>query len=369
MTDGTSGAASVEYDVAFTPAGDASDVLLLMCTNASSPIVGDDCTATADGSFANATVSSGGTVDGSNKNATGIVIVSALTGESATTIKLTGVHNPTDSQFYIRIETFDTVGHAEAAYGDPTITTGMQDSGAVALATSSDIGVDAAVMESLSFCVYGDVGDSDGGGTTGNSADAAAYLAGLSAAGPGAGTVADGPGDSCATNSQSASVTLGQHVGPNQYALDTSNVSYAADWSQVNTNAAGGAIVYLKSANACSGGGLTIGSPSDTDPCGIPGITSGSITAGTPGFGVKIGTPATGDGSTTNDGTVTPDSDYTSNYFLGADTNGTYGDPVYSSDGPTQNWDVPMGVGASIGNFTAAGNYHDSLSLIATGTF
>lgn len=396
--------ATASYKVTFTPATTESngDVVLWFCSN--TPLVGSSCTAPSGLNLASATVTGAGSeaivTSGSYAGAGANYLVfngADLASGTPYTVTIGNVTNPdgtnlTGGTFYGRIETFADDTTAKVAGGD-TANTGtanglgtasMIDSGSVALSLSNSIGVQASVLESLTFCVFGDPGNVSGGGTANNASNSGSYLGttlgalthstvtnygpGSDCSDAGAGTAAGG---SYATaGSVPANVTLGQYVANNIYALDTGHVSYANDWAQLSTNASSGGDVYLQSSNSCTGGGLSVGTGAS---CGIP-AASGSLTAGTAGFGVALGTPVNLDSTTTDDGAITLGATYndagTPQYALGSGTNSAYGASFFTTGGaPATNWDVPIGIGASIANNTAAGNYKDSLNLVAVGTF
>jgi hypothetical protein len=425
MSSGVPSATS-SYQVTFTPATTGlTDMIIYFCSN--SPLSGQACTAPTGFSLTGATVTAGtGTTgaaldsttnDAANPGGTNhnVIAITGMTmGTSASTLTINGVTNPSASNttFYARIQTYSSEGVQSTAYNDASngavngdLDTTYTDNGSVALSTSNSLGVTAAVLESLSFCLYGDAGNVTS--TTANeTSDTSGYLSGTST---NVGTINShnldqlgaltnstvddqGPGANCTdttaatyagspyagAGSITPNVTLGQNVASGIYALDTSNVSYAADWSQISTNANGGATVYLKSANTCgaSAGTSTGLSMNGDTSCGIPG-SSGGLTAGTAGVGVALGTPVNLDASTTDDGAIALGGTYNSSptggtpqYALPGATSGTYGGSLYTTDsGPAANWDVPIGVGATISNNTPAGSYSDNLSLIAVGTF
>jgi hypothetical protein len=202
------------------------------------------------------------------------------------------------------------------------------DFGGVALSTANVISVTAKVQETLTFCV--------------------------SQASPGA----------ACSGTSTPTVTLG-HGSPaviDSSVTDT-NASVTPTYMQITTNASGGAIVRMKSNNACAGlssdGGTT---------CAIPpvgGTTASTIPAGTAKFGLTVGTGAGGTGA------LTPDANYTTNY--GMDTSGvtsTYGDPIAATaSAPATNMTSQLTFGATASPTTQAGVYTANLQLIATGTF
>jgi len=94
------------------------------------------------------------------------------TGGTTLELVLTGVTNPSDTgTFYARISTYADNTDLATWTDDDTLGTD-QDEGAVALSTSSEIGVTAYVLESMTFCVSkGDVGNTSS--LTANSTQAA----------------------------------------------------------------------------------------------------------------------------------------------------------------------------------------------------
>jgi len=412
----------VSYQVTFTPAtSGATDMLIYFCSN--TPLSGTACVAPTGFDLTSATVTAGtgttgatldstsndaGNPGGTNKNV--IAITGMTLGTSASTLTIGDVTNPsTVGTFYARIQTYASSGAQETAWADTSggavngdLSTTYTDNGSVALSTNNSLGVSAAVLESLSFCLFGDAGNSNTT-TASEASDSSSYLTGTSSTSVGTvdtshdiydlgyltsanGLTNQAPGTNCndstaatydgGSTSITPNVTLGQYVASNVYALDSSNVSYASDWTQVSTNASGGATVYLKSGNSCTGDGL---SDNGGSTCGIP-AASGTLTAGTAGFGVALGNAVNLDGQTGTgtDGQITLNSTYnasgTPKYALGTGSNGTYGTALYNTGtsgtpAPATNWDVPVGLGAAIANNTAAGNYKDNLNLIAVGTF
>lgn len=392
---------TANYAITFTPASTTPvDMDILFCDN--TPLSGNTCTAPTGFSLSGVTVSGdSATYDatdssnpgGSSNNEVGLKTVALTSG--ANTITLTGVTNPSTANhtFYVRIETFDTALHAEAEYtaDGASAETGLVDNGSVAAATSSSIGVTAAVLESMTFCVYGDPNNNTGGATpTQGTADASSYLASLT-------TSADGPGLGCVDNSTSGgghnnsnaspSTQLGQ-VNSDVSALSTSTPSYAADWAQLSTNASQGALVYLKTSNQCAGLFRT-GESTATD-CQIPSVgasSGGSMATGVGGFGLSFGAAVSA--GTGSSGTIGINTNYaggsyammdsTSSATTSGDPNGSgltqdttspYGGYVFGSEGnPVSSQDVPFALAGSISNNTPAGNYSANLDLISVGKF
>jgi hypothetical protein len=217
----------------------------------------------------------------------------------------------------------------------------------VAIGITQGMGVNAYVLESMTFCVSG---AKDPDSTT-------TYIA---------------PTAGC-TGVHSPSLKLGETVGTT-VALDASAISTGTDYAQLSTNAASGAIVSLKSNRAGCGGLVRAGATN----CDIkPTTTASGITAGNAFFGLTVGsTSSTTDGVAS--GTIQPSGSYGSAYYLDYDTDNSdatgvtssYGSQVLDTDGaPVSNKYVPVTFGASVNNTTPAGSYSAQLSMIATGTY
>jgi hypothetical protein len=328
---------------------------------------------------------------------------------------ITGITNPSSAgTIYVRVITYDTKAHALADYTDTgsggdndglggTASTGAVDNGSIALSITDAIGVNAAVLESLTFCAASVA-------ITANCANASSNL---------------------------PSLTLGEGTPK---ALTSSTLSTGDIYTQLSTNAVNGAVVRIKSGNTnCSGLALNGGAT-----CAIAAAgTTGTFTAGTAKFGLFVnpttgsntgtGTIALTSGSATVTGTSTNwvasptvkvgdtiwtnggkaytvqsiDSDTqitltgnasatesTAAYTYGfgtyrvyngggtysdtantyrlddASVKGTYGDTLLDTNGGVVNGgNIKLTFGASISNTTPAGKYSNAYSLIATGTF
>jgi len=427
---GDGGHGDVSYDVTFTPGTTEATgaIVLWFCSN--SPLVGATCDAPSGMSFANSglTAASAGTpsIPTSSSSpayvgagANYVVITGAdLVASTPYSVTVTDVANPdgtdltaTGGTFYGRIETFGgnstaSTAAAEAAGGDAadggtadgSYITGVVDQGGTADWVGSQIGVTADVMESLTFCTYGDPNNGGSG-----SANSSTYLSGLANGN-------NGPSTGCvdsANGNPSTAVTLGQTITSGVQALETSAVSYAAGWTQLSTNANGGALVYLQNngtTNTCPGltlygnngaGDCTSTNSITTPDSGNAGVSS--LTAGTAAFGMTFGggtfTAGTSGGSfQAPSGNKTGNVDINTNYAnkyallttastsasqannaedgLNQNVDSTYGGFVYGTEGaPATDQDVPFGLAATIGNTTAAGQYKGSFGLIAVGTF
>lgn len=357
MSDATPSHANTSYKVTFTPATTATESMVIdFCSNSS--IISGACTAPlgfnalASVGFTAGTGTTGWAVD------TGASFASASTvalkdgsaptnalGTSAVDFTLTGITNPSGTgSFWARIYTYsdDTYGSTGTAYTTPQALGTYVDYGGFALSTTTLINVTATVMETLTFCTSG-------------------YAAGTP------------PGPTCGTTGQALSapnLILG-HGTPQ--VLDSTQVDTDNAYFQVSTNALTGAVVRMKSHNACANGGL---SRDGGTSCPIPGI--GALAGFTPAaaqFGLHLTAVAGGVGS------VVADSDYdgttATNYGMGNQTIGGTNDPTstYGADIATTagtasaNVNELMTFGAQANVTTPAGVYSVNESLIATGTF
>jgi hypothetical protein len=329
-------------------------VVVLFCSD--SPLIGATCTAPT-AMTVTAPSGSGSTNPGTatkiSDNAIKFAFTSSLANSATFDFKVSGIANPsTVGTFYARIATYSDTNLTGATADDST---GVIDTGAVALSTTDNIGVTAYVLESMTFCVSGDsTGVLSGDCGTDDP---------------------DGGGAGTASGVSSPSMTLGETTG-SVTALQTNAVSHKDVNTQISTNAVSGAIVNLKS-DATSCGGLYRASTSN---CNIAPQTSGAgtITAGDAMFGLKVSDPAdaAGAGSASGGGTISKDGSYSnSNYFLdyvagnATGVTSTYGSSLFHSTGPVNNQNVGLTFGASIANTTPAGVYGANMSLIATGRF
>jgi len=351
LSSSTKAATGVSAEVKFTSVAAAGAFVLEFCSN--TPLIGEACTAPTGLVVNTATSATSGFTDTSTLTAdepNARVITGTIGATTAITVDLAGITNPTNAgTIYARIVTYDTKAHAQAY----TSATGLSDAnaidnGGIALSITDKIGVSAAVLESMTFCVTGAVA----------------------------------PGADCdLTGTSAPTLKLGENTG-GVIALDAQHLSTGDIYTQISTNAVGGAIVNLKSNTDGCGGLVRAGAASNAAGCGIaPAGVDSSFTpssAGTAKFGVKTAT-AVGVGSNFN-GTFQPYSPggpiYNStNYNLkyvagdGSGVTSTYGDPFLETTGPANNMGMTLTFGASIANNTPAGLYSADLSLIATGKF
>ena len=325
-------ATDVTYSVKFTAAQSAGAFRINFCSN--SPVVGDTCSAPNGFSTNNAdTATSGFTLTKPTVNS--VVVAGTVSG--TVSVDVTGITNPSAAgSLYARIVTFPD---ASTATSETETGSDVIDSGGVAMQITDKVNVSGLVQESMTFCV----------------AKAAITVSG------------------CGGALQAPTLKLGQQSG-DVIALDADHVSTGDLYAQISTNAAGGAVVNLKSSTAC-GGMKRVG----TADCDIAPALQTGITAGQAKVGV-IANPYTTDDTTlgaTGAFQVVAGSGYgTTNYALNYSSDNTsgvtsvYGDPFLdTNDAPVNNKSMKLTFGASISNSTPAGNYSTDLSMIATGKF
>ena len=341
LSSSTKDADAVSYQVKFTTVNVAQSAVLQFCSN--TPLMLESCTAPGGFTVAGATTSTSGVTITDKATANKIVLESTGLGTAgAQTIDIAGINNPTAAgALYARIITYDDTGaNALTAYTTTAFGSNKKDDGSVALSITDGVNVSGKVLETLTFCVSG----------------SAITVAG------------------CASGLTAPTLTLGETVGSVK-ALSSTAVSTGDIFTQISTNASGGAIVSLKSGNAC--GGLK---RLDATGCDIAPATAGFTAANNALFGVKVAADSATDTSLSATGTfrIVPASNYDgTNYRLnwtnGSTTDGvssTYGDPILDTNGTQpSNKNMKLTFGASITNNTPAGNYSTDLSLIATGKF
>jgi len=338
LSNSSAGTNGVTYQVDFTAASSAGAAVIEFCKN--SPLIGAECTPPGDTFTAEGAAASGFTVTGTENKVT---LVGAI-ASGPRSIQITGINNPdVAGTIYARILTYENNTEAEAYTSeDPgTGNSAPIDTGSVAIAITPTVGVQGAVMESLQFCIA------------------------KNAITKGCGNIA-GAG-------QTPTLALGEQVG-DSFALQPGVISSGSIFTQLTTNAVGGAIVNLKSAVDC-GGLKRLGATS----CDIaPALTNGLDTSSARfGLRTSAATDATDATGTEATGTLVPIGNYNNTTYalnyLANNTSGvtsTYGDPLFSSDdAPVNNKNMQLTFGASITNETPAGLYSADLSLIATGKF
>jgi len=346
LSSSSAGASNVTYNINFTPVSSAQAFVIDFCTD--SPLIGEACNQPDGFTVASATTASSGfTASHGSHGPNTTQFNGAITGGTPVNVVVEGVHNPTDpGTLYARIVTYDTTAHADS-YTSTTPGTGVVDNGGVAMSITPTISVSGAVLESMTFCVSADNIDLAGCTKTGGGALAA------------------------------PNIKLGRTVGE-VTVLDDAAVYDGTIYTQLSTNASGGAIVRLKSSTTGCGGLMRAGEPDPVKGCGIaPALTTG-ITQGQAKFGVKTGTAVGVVGNTNgtlrsfNNGAYYDSSTFKLNYVSGDATGvtSTYGDSFLdTNDAPLSNVTMPITFGASANSSTTAGRYSADLSLIATGKF
>ena len=341
LSSSSKAATNVTYQVNFTSVGSAGAFVVDFCSD--SPIIGQTCTAPTGFSASSAASTTSGFTDVSALDANTIVVTGTIGAATAISVDVTGITNPTNAgPLYARIVTYDTDVHADA-YQSDNLGTGNVDDGGVAISITDSVGVSAAVLETMTFCVSG-----ASGGTNPITAG-------------------------CTGTLVAPTLTLGETVGSTK-ALTSSAVSTGDIYTQISTNAAGGAVVSLKSGVPC-GGMKRVGAA----VCDIAPALQTDIAAGQAKFGVVANADSATDTALSANGTfqIVPASGYDGsayalNYVSGDATGVTsvYGDPILNTNGTQpSNRNMKLTFGASITNNTPAGLYSADLSLVATGTF
>jgi len=339
LSSSSADASAVSYTINFKATTGAGAFVLDFCSN--SPISTEACTPAAGLIVKSATASTSGyTANATTANVNNQVEVTATTpfvAADSVSVELTGIHNPTASgTYYARITTYDTEAHA-LAYTSTVLGTGAKDTGSFAIAINNTVGVSGAVLESMTFCVSG----------------------------------TDITGAGCSAGVTAPTLKLGNDPGTGVVSLNDGTISSGTIYTQLTTNATGGAVVNLKSSAAGCGGLINSSKP---DGCYIVPALNNDIVLHTAAFGVKLGTSSVG-----GTGTLVPvtgshynASTYALNYTAGdgSGVTSTYGDPFLTTNGgqvDSKNQDLVFG--ATVGASTPAGNYSADIGLIATGKF
>lgn len=341
MSSSTKSATNQTYKINFTSVGAAGAFIVEFCSD--TPLIGQACTKPTGLDLTGASSSTSGftdvsVIDDADDNT--LVVAGTIGATTAIEVDVTSIDNPSNAgTMYARIVTYDTKAHA-LAYTSTSLGTGATDDGSVAVSITDQIGVTGDVLETMTFCVSG------------------------------ADTITAG----CASGVTAPTLEIGELNGSIR-ALSSSALSTAAVYTQISTNAVGGAVVSLKSNTTGCGGLSRLGAASYAAGCGITASgTSGTIAAGDSKIGIR-GATSTDEG--TGSGTYQTTGSYdTSNYRLNwasGDATGvtsTYGDPfLNTASGPASNKEMALTFGASIAPSTPAGRYTANYSLIATGTF
>ena len=332
----------VTYQVKFTAPTAAGAVVIDFCSN--SPLIGSTCT--QPGGFDASTTPTTTGAFTATRTASKVVLEGAITQNVETTINLANIHNPTAAgPLYARIVTFDTVENADDYTSLIPVVQGNEsakkDEGSVAMSITPTVGVSGAVQETLSFCI------------------AKSEIT-----------------ENCnLSGNQAPTLALGQDVG-GTVALQPGIVSTGAIYTQISTNAVGGAVISLKSNNTC--GGLMRFGASNCD-IAPAGMTTGVVDSAAL-FGLRTAaasTDAPGASGSEVSGTLQAANDYNDTQYRLNWVNGnasgvtsTYGDELLNTDGqPVNNKNMQLTFAASVTNQTPAGLYSTDLSMIATGKF
>lgn len=337
LSSSSADASAVTYQVNFTVPGSSGGqgaFGITFCSN--SPDADTTCVAPTGLDTSAATSATTGFTTVTHPTANTVIVAGTLAASANISVNIDAMHNPTASgPLYARIATY-----ADAATATSDLATGGHngvDNGGIAMSITPTIGVSGAVLESMTFCVASAV-------ITQDCANAATNL---------------------------PTLRLGEVVGDTT-ALTPSAISTGTLYTQISTNAATGAVIYLKSANDC-GGLKRVGAA----VCDIAPALTSDFTAGTAKFGVKTGTAAATVGDLNANGTIQAagvysNSAYAFNYIANDLTGVTspMGDLFLNTNSlPVNNQNMPFTFGASVSNATPAGNYATSLSMIATGKF
>lgn len=336
----------VDYTVKFTSGTtDAAAVVLEFCSN--SPLIDTACTAPVGFSATSATATgfTPSQLDPTPR-ANAIVLAGTIVDAGETTIPLANVTNPDNAgALYVRIATYETAENAEAYVSATASTlTGAVDQGSAAVSITDSIGVSAAVLETMTFCV-------SGADITNDTCDAANSGAQLTA----------------------PTLKLGEN-NSGVIALDQGHLSQGSIFTQLSTNAVGGAGVYLKSSNDC--GGLK---RSNVTTCDIvaANTAAGNAALGQARIGVAVdptdvapgalGTYAIAGGGSPFYNTSDFKLNYNSDKSVGVTS--PFGDPILQSVSTISSKNAKLTFAASVNAQTPAGLYANDYSLIATGKY
>ena len=294
----------------------------------------------------------GWSAGGSFTNNGSIQLTNATAVSGSQSFTISGITNPScgtgtvpNCQYYAKIiayTTQQTIGSFTGFTYNAAPTSLVEPSpssvdwGGIALTVSTAFTVNATVQEVLTFCVDG--------------ATTAAAVA-------------------CPTPT-SPNLTLGTGTPP---VIGVSGPFTGSVFSHLQTNANGGVAINLKTTGAnatCAG----LYNSANTSNCAIPGVgaTANALTTSptaptTGSFGMRAVQLSDGTGAT---GTLSSTSPYNgANYAMQNAVYGTYGDTVSSSTGAAYYKNTQYVFAAVSAAGVPAGNYTNSYSLIATGTF
>lgn len=328
----------VTYNLTFKPATTQSDITrIIVDFCAESPLIGHSTCTQPSGMTVGTTnpTASTGTWVGSTLNTGRTLLLSSgsnvtLTAGVDFTVAVEGFTNPGLGAFYSRVLTYRTGNAGDAAaYDEDTVGT-YNDAGGIALSTTDDINLTAAVMETLTFCVSAAAPTANCGGTS------------------------------------TPSLVLGTGNPP---VLDDGVMDTADAYFQVSTNAGGTTTIKMR--NSAVSGGMNSGATNNINPIDHA-TTPQNIVEGTEAFGVRVMTPVV-----IGSGTVTPESTYSDNtaapneaYNMRVpEVTSNYGDTIATASGPLDDVNVPLEFAATISATTPAGIYTANIALIATSSY
>lgn len=344
LSNSSVSATGVTYKVDFTSVGAAGAFIIDFCSN--TPLIGQSCTAPTGFNVTSAASATAGFTTVDDINSSTVMVTGTIGTGADVSVELSGITNPsTAGPLYARIVTYSSPlsSGGFGTYSATSLPSGAVDQGSVAISITNTIQVTGAVLESMIFCVSG-----------------AAIT------------------ENCGTTT-SPVIELGETQGSVK-ALSSSAVSSGNIHTQISTNAAGGAVISLKS-NASGCGGLKrAGAP---NACDIAPALNTDISAGQAKFGLKTATATnTGSGASgvlqAKSGSIYNDTTYALNYtaedeetnISSSGVTSPYGDPLLDTgNAPANNKNMQLTFGASVSNSTPAGTYSANLSLIATGKF
>lgn len=354
LSSSSKSATGVTYTVSFTPVVNADAFVVDFCSD--SPVIGQTCTAPTGMVTSSATSSTVGftnvaaVTNGGSANT--LRVVGTMTAGTPVSVELAGITNPSAAgTLYARIATYAGASATTNAEGytsaNPDAVGAHSDDGGLAASITDTVGVSGAVLESMVFCAAS-------AAITPNCANASTNL---------------------------PTVKLGTAVGTTTV-LDSNSTYTGTVYTQISTNAASGATVYLKNSTTGCGGLARQGAASFAAGCGIGPALAAGVNNGDALFGVKTGTAAAAVGATNPNGTVRAYDSGTGAYYnsttfkmnwVSGDATGVtspYGDPFLDTNSaPVNNMGMPITFGASAANNTPAGSYSADISLIATGKF
>lgn len=347
LSSSSKGATNVTYEINFKSVSAGGAFAVFFCSN--TPLLGDTCDAPSGFSVSAATSATSGFTDVTAPSANQLVVAGTIGAATPISVDVDNIDNPTAAgPLYARIVTFDSKANATSASASSETNTGAVDNGGVAMSITDSVSVSGKVLESMTFCVSGP-----------STVDNTNPL--------GAGCI----------NATTPSLLLGETVGTVK-ALSSGAVSTGDVYTQISTNAIGGAVVYIKSDNVC--GGLA---RFNVTTCDIAPAQKTDITQGQAKVGVLVAADSATDTTLNATGTFEAvagsgynATTYALNYVSGGASGVTsvYGDPILDtgatgSETQPSNKNMKLTFGASIAGNTPAGNYSNSYSLVATGKF